>query len=159
MEPENTMHTFIIFEIDNPTAARLMAVEDLFEGSNTKPVSCTGGWEGDTSPSFIARMDDFDRLIRPSGYVDNQDCFMTVSECNKMYCGLAWADGHYEPMGNMTQVTEEQALAAPGYTYRHDLDIYWMAAHGNPDHVNGENSNPPSQSIHVMDKQHAIAAE
>ena len=123
-------------------------------------VPMVGSWQGEQEPSWIMRTDDFDRCVRDTHFVENQDAFMLVSECNKAYATLEWRDGYLENMGSMMSVPKDVAMQAPGYSYRPDIKTYWVCVDGNPDHVYGQPIPPFSQSIHSLDiSPEQLAAE
>lgn len=127
----------IIFEFDTKDvlciAMQYQSIKRAIAPSmgDIKPV--IGHWEGVTSQSFIMDEVEFNRLVRNSGMVDKQECFMHVTSCNKAYASLEYQDGLSIALGSMHQVSMEQAMRSDGWTYRPDLDVWWVAAHGNPD--------------------------
>lgn len=130
------MHKFIIFAIDH-NDTRTAWFEDWFKLQACKTgnlVICEGSWEGINERSYIVNRHDFE-LIKAGGWVDEQVCVLSVSSCNKQYAALEYPCGKLEPVGSMHSVTKEEALASVGYTYRPDLNVYWVAKEGNPDNA------------------------
>jgi hypothetical protein len=72
-------------------------------------------------------------VVKPLGYADNQDCVLEVSDCNKAYAVLVYADGRREGIGSLKNVTADEAMQCKGWTYRPDLGMYWTTVEGNPD--------------------------
>ena len=82
MTPEN-----IIFAIDNPTDRRCGMFEKAFALSDTSGslVPCEGSWEGITERSYLCTRADFEKAVKALGWVDQQECILAVTSCNKMY--------------------------------------------------------------------------
>lgn len=140
---------YTIFSIDNPTDWHQMAkfmryVDERMAMGKTKGkfIQCVGSWEGVIEPSFLCRTEDFEEHILKSGYVDKQDCVLQISECNKQYAQLLWLlEGTTEFVGSLKSVDKETALKENGWTYRPDLNTYWVTVKGNPDTVHGDKTN------------------
>lgn len=134
---------YTIFSIDNPndwhTMAKFMRhVDSLRALSKLKGevIQCVGMWEGRLEPSFLCRTDDFEDHVRSKGWCDNQEAVLQVSECNKQYAQFLWLEtGHTEFAGSLKSVSKDTALKENGFTYRPDLDTYWVLVSGNPDTV------------------------
>jgi len=93
-----------------------------------------GSYKGVAENSFICRKDDFDKHLRWSVFLSGQESILHVASGNKMEATLEYlADGSMVPLGCMHQVCKEEAMQAEAYSYRPDLDIYWIAKQGNPD--------------------------
>lgn len=136
---------YTIFVIDNHTSLRVMArflrfVDELraMGKTNGKVLQCVGSWGGVLEPSFICRTDDFEKHFKDSGYLDQQGCFLQVSECNKQYAQLLFPDGSTEFVGSLQDVSKEEAMKHDGWTYRPDLNTYWVVVQGNPDRTKEE---------------------
>lgn len=136
---------YTIFSIDNPNdwhnMSRFMRyVDEIMAMRKTKGrfIQCVGSWMGKLEPSFICRTDDFLEHILESGYVEDQECVLQVSECNKQYAQLWYLDDDKkESLGSLKSVSKQEAETQDGWTYRPDLNIYWIAVKGNPDTVHG----------------------
>jgi hypothetical protein len=130
-------HNIVIFSIDNgenPNTAL------LFESSfNNHPkrssnlIHANGSYEGTIEKSYICNRKDFNEIVVDWGWVNNQHCVLGVTSCNKAYAQLEYSSGDLEEVGCMHSVTKEEALSSMTYTYRPDLDLYWVAKLGNPD--------------------------
>lgn len=140
---------YTIFSIDNHTDLRTMArflryLDELraMNKLSGNVVQCIGSWEGKLEPSFLCRSDDWFKFIAHSTYVEGQECVMQVSECNKQYAQLVynhggdWMDTWF--LGSLKDVDKEGAMMHKGWTYRPDLNTYWVVVTGNPDTVRGE---------------------
>lgn len=98
-------------------------------------IQCVGSWEGKLEPSFICQTRDYEDHIKTSGYVDGQECVLQVSECNKQYAQLLYPNGTTESLGSLKSVAKDRAMEEAGWTYRPDLNTYWITVSGNPDTV------------------------
>ena len=97
---------------------------------------CIGSYKGELEQSFTMLTSDFQSFVKTSGYVANQESILEVSECNKQYADLVFSDGTRESIGSLKDVTKEEAMKHEAWTYRPDLNKYWVAVQGNPDTVN-----------------------
>jgi hypothetical protein len=132
---------YTIFSIDNHTdwhtSAKFMRYVDEITAMNKVKgnfIQCVGSWENTIEPSFICRTDDFLNYLLPSGYLDNQSCVLQVSECNKQYAQLLSIPDlvpHY--IGSLKCVPKEEALKHSAWTYRPDINQYWITVKENPD--------------------------
>jgi hypothetical protein len=130
-------HNIVIFSIDNgenPNTAL------LFESSfNNHPrrssslIHTIGLFEGTLEKSYLCNRKDFEEIVVDWGWVNNQHCVLGVTSCNKAYAQIEYISRYIEQVGCMHSVTKEEALSSPAYTYRPDLDLYWIAKVGNPD--------------------------
>lgn len=137
--------SYVIFSIDNennPMAMNVFMnhiaeVRRVFNTSNLTP--CMGSYKGQKENAFIWHVSDFDRYLRGTAYIQNQESVLHVASGNKMeayleYLGSDIGSGPYtEPAGQMHQVCKEEAMQSEAYTYRPDLNLYWVAKQGNPD--------------------------
>lgn len=97
-----------------------------------------GSWRGKVEQSYVMNTDDFKAHVLPLGWVDNQEAFLVVSSCNKAYAHLWYpreegTEACWVGLGSMHQVTAQEALASEGWTYRPDMNAYWVCKTGNPD--------------------------
>jgi hypothetical protein len=135
---------FTLFTIDfenNPQRMNvfinfLRQCEKTSEGYFVAAIGC---YRGKRENAFICKQSDFNRFIRGTVYMNGQESVLHVASGNKQEAHLEYlADGRRESLGSMHQVTMGEALASDGWTYRPDLDMYWVARPGNPDHSMGE---------------------
>jgi len=134
--------SYVIFSIDNEDNPHSMhifrgyirMVRESYKTSNLIP--CVGSYKGKKENAFMWSLQDFNKHIRGSVYVEHQESILHVASGNKMEASLEYLDPDgqfYEFLGCMHQVCKEEALASEAYTYRPDLYMYWVAKHGNPD--------------------------
>ena len=124
-------------------------------------VPIIGCYKGKLENAFICTQSDFNRFIRGTVYIVGQESVLHIASGNKQEAHLEYlADGRRESLGSMHQVTREEAMASDGWTYRPDLDIYWVAKKGNPDHSMGGVPHDwcKADRQHPVD-QHAYAAK
>jgi len=135
---------YTIFSIDNVSDLHSMAkflrhVDTLRAMSQLRGnmIQCIGSYKGELEVSFMCRSDDFEAYILNSGYVDNQESILRVSECNKQYAELYFlAEQGRVSIGSLKSVDKATAMGHDAWTYRPDLNTYWIAVDGNPDTVN-----------------------
>lgn len=102
-------------------------------------IPCVGSYEGVLEVSYICRSDDFDTHILNSGYVSGQESFVRLSECNKQYAELEYQHtGVRKSLGSLKSVDKDTAMKETAWTYRPDLNTYWITVKGNPDTVHGD---------------------
>ena len=138
MEPENTM-PYVIFTIDfenNPHRMNIfmnfIAEKAPDMAGNVLPM--IGCYKGKREHSFICREDDFNEFIRNTAFMRGQESILIVASGNKMEAVLEYlSDGRIVGLGCMHEVCKEEAMQAEAWTYRPDLDVYWIAKEGNPD--------------------------
>jgi hypothetical protein len=138
MEPENTM-SYVIFSIDfenNPH--RLNIFQNYCHQSRPYMVGnvipCFGKYEGEAEHSFLCAVEDFEDFFRKSIYLKGQESILHVASGNKMEVSIEYLDtGTMHSLGNMHQVTSEEALAAQDYTYLPSTGNYYVCKRGNPD--------------------------
>lgn len=133
---------YTIFSVDNHTNLReyakflhYLSVLEATKATKGNIIPCIGSYEGYLEPSFICLTEDFRNHIVDRSWVKDQECVMEISECNKKYTQLRYQDGSTLYLGCMKDVPAEEAYKATGFTYRPDMDTYWVAVKGNPDHV------------------------
>lgn len=140
---------YTIFSIDDEQdASTRIGFRLMFAMSDARGnlIECRGSYKGKTENAFMCRSDDFDAFVWGTGWVDEQESVLRVSECNKQYARLDYADFsnpvvdehnpvRSEGIGSLKSVSEEEAMQHAAWTYRPDLNIYWIAVEGNPDHT------------------------
>ena len=131
---------YVIFSIDNEDDPRVRRKfegdfeDSVLTGSNL--IKLIGAYKGETENAYLARVADFDAFVKPMGFVANQESILRVSECNKRYAVLEYlADGTQQDLGCLKDVPEAEAKAQEAWSYRPDIDVYWIAIKGNPDHT------------------------
>ena len=142
------MEKYTIFSIDDVNDIHALAkfthyldVKKAMQELKSEVKVCVGSYKGQLETSFLMRSDDFERFINcRSGwpFIKNQESILRVSECNKQYATLEYlATGKKEFIGSLKCVDKDTALKQDAWTYRPDVDQYWIAVQGNPDRVNG----------------------
>lgn len=150
---------YVIFSIDNQHDAFWRGVlAGMFKGAKGNLVPCVGSYEGETEFSWLCLREDFDNLIAGTDLIAEQESIMAISECNKQYARLeflgtnGYAKGAIQSLGSLKPVSKEEAMQHAGWTYRPDIDIYWIAVKGNPDTVppvNGWLSDQQVKALHA----------
>lgn len=126
----------VLFAVD-PTAPYWDSFQEYMHGMafDDRYKECIGSYNGEEEQSFIMPLNLFNEYVRHSGYVDDQESFLTITGCNKAYAVLEYQDGRpNEGLGSMQQVSEAIARTYPSWTHRLDTNAWYICAHGNPDH-------------------------
>ena len=131
--------TNVIFSIDGEEIAETR--EEFYRYLSRRGVSAVpavGCYKGAREFAWVMAKPQFDAAIRASVFVVEQESVMLVTSCNKMYATLEYLDSdegcgnRLEFLGSMHEVSPEEAEASDAWTYRADMDVYWVAK-GNPD--------------------------
>lgn len=125
------MH-YVIFSIDNVsdlhTKAKFLRhidTQNALGYLKGNMVLCIGCYKGILEDSFLLRSDDFDKWVRNSGYVNGQESVLHVRG-KDMHCEFEFLQGGCDSVGRLVQVTAQEAFKSDGWTYRPDLNIYWI---------------------------------
>lgn len=126
---------YTIFSIDNPTdwhqMAKFMRYVDtirVLQKLKGNIIQCIGSWENKLEHSFICLSEDFEKFIIDSKYVDNQEYVLLVSQNKKQFAYLKnLKTEEITSIGRLRQVSKKEALSLPCWTYRPDLDLYYVA--------------------------------
>lgn len=136
------MEKFVIFSIDgvNDThkQAKFLRHIDTARAMGKmqgKMVHCIGSYKGEIEPSYLMLWDDFLDHVIGKGFVGGQESILMVSECNKQYATLVFSDQSRQSVGSLKSVGKDEAMKHDAWTYRPDLNTYWIAVDGNPDTV------------------------
>lgn len=136
----STYPTTAIFSIDSPSRDmlenfKIFCIAEGLTSDDIKPL--VGCYKGKQEPSFLIEKAKFDRIIRDSGFVDGQESILIVSGCNKAYATLEFLDGVTpdESLGSMCNVSEDAAMTYDAWTFRPDINRWYICAHENPDHA------------------------
>ena len=130
------MPNYVIFSIDNATDThtqakflRFMDTKRVMSELQMPPVSLIGKYLGKLEHSFMCEEQDFLKYVLPYGWVDGQDCVMvvwTTKAGNMMAYFRGISSVYISPSAPLEQVSAEEAFKSDGFTYRPDLDIYWV---------------------------------
>ena len=132
--------SYVIFSIDNesnPMALKAFEgyIHDIqFDCASDLYTKLVGCYKGQKENAWIWSLEDFNKHLRGRVWIAEQESILHVASGNKMEATLEYLDNTPNvELGCMHQVCRAEALASEAYTYRPDLDIYWVAKHGNPD--------------------------
>lgn len=124
--------TYVIFSIDNVTDTHTLAkflrhFDTQIAMSKTKGYlkPCIGSYKGKLEQSFVCRTDDYLDFVEPYGAVDNQECVLWIDSDDCFLCDPEMSE---EPtyLGELKEVSKKKAMKSEGWTYRPDMDIYWI---------------------------------
>jgi phage tail tube protein FII len=94
---------------------------------------CVGAYKGVLETSFIMTERDFATFIEGSEYVLNQESVLLVEDGHRgnTYASLHYLsrgvrDGEHVDLGLLKSVDKSVALMQDAWTYRPDLNIYWI---------------------------------
>lgn len=133
------MGDYVIFAIDNDadlhTNAKFLRHVDeqraMMKMNGTMQL-CIGSYKGKLERSYIMRWDDFMSHVADSGYIDQQESVLVLRDgaYGKTYASLQFnADtvGDDElHLGVLKPVTAYNAMLEDAWTYRPDLDQYYV---------------------------------
>lgn len=155
---------YVIFSIDNehdPFWRGVLA--GMFTAAQGKLVPCVGSYNGETEHSWLCLRSDYDAIVAPTTMMDNQESIMAISECNKQYARLEFLDGRENVgLGSLKSVSAEEAKRHSSWTYRPDIDVYWVSVKENPDTTppaNGWLSDQQIKALHAANNFIELAAE
>lgn len=94
---------------------RMMATKLAMNIIDKDMQHCIGMWEGHLEPSYLMDRDAFEDVVRGSGYVDNQICFLVIPGDVRQPCVLDNKDGSTTVVGPMRPISD--AAAATNWTY------------------------------------------
>ena len=131
-----------IFSIDNVSEHRSLSKflhhmdkEKAIGRMSGNLVQCIGSYKGKLELSFIVSGSDYAAHIANSRWIKDQECVLEVTECNKQYATLIYGNGEKVGIGSLKSVDKDAALSQEAWTYRPDVDQYWISVAGNPDTV------------------------
>lgn len=89
--------------------------------------SCIGCYEGEMERSYMMLMTDFDKHVRNSGYVDDQETFLRVPGDVRQPCVLEYPDGqHAFTLGEMKRIHSSERHMYSGWTYVEKTGAYYV---------------------------------
>ena len=122
---------YIIFSVYQGKVDDALAHKGImasFDFSGIKYQECEGVYMGQKEESIIINAD-HEPLVLSLCRDYNQECYM-IAETHKHGLRKAYFvyldDGRKEFMGYLRSVSRERALESDGYTYRPDMDKYWI---------------------------------
>ena len=96
----------VIFSIDKAndfrTMARFMRFVDTHRAMGDfkgQVLQCIGEYKGVMEPSFMMLTIDYDKYIKGSGYVDNQESILKIPGDDRQPCHLEFKDGSQVILG------------------------------------------------------------
>lgn len=123
---------YVIFSIDNVTDTHTLAkflrhFDTQVALSKTKGYlkPCIGSYKGKLEQSFICHHDDYLDYVEPYGATANQESVLWLNDGDCFSCD---PELNEEPvfLGELKEVSKKKALKSEGFTYRPDLDTYWV---------------------------------
>lgn len=130
------MKSYVIFAIDNDsdlhTVSKFMRHVDTQKAmgrmqGTIKP--CVGSYKGQLEQSYIMTRQDFDRYVKASGYIDNQESILLLEVGHRgvTYGTLIFSGFEQDmPLGIMRAIPKDQAMSYDAWTYRPELDTYYV---------------------------------
>jgi len=123
------MH-YVIFSVENDlhTRAKFLRHIDTQRAMGYlkgNMVMCIGAYKGVLEDSFILCVEDFDKFVRNSVYLYNQESVLHVRG-KRMHCEFEYLSGGCDGGGQLVQVTAQEAFKSDGWTYRPDMNTYWI---------------------------------
>ena len=132
---------YVIFSIDDAHDLRSIAkfthfmdVQKAMGRLNGDPKICIGAYKGVLENSFIVTESDFYHHIEGTDYVLGQESILLVEDGHhgEMYASLHYLeqgvrDGEHYSLGLLKSVDKSVALEQDAWTYRPDLNTYWIA--------------------------------
>lgn len=128
------MSTAVIFSIDPKDMYETMKFYrhacDLKAGGKMvgKIIPCIGGYEGQLEQSFAVAEADFFRHFFQSPFCLKQKTFMSVLTSGKHQIAQIedWQTEEVLTKGRLEEVTMKKAFKSKGFTYRPDMNAYWV---------------------------------
>ena len=131
---------YVIFSIDDVHEVHTLAkfthtvdVHRVMQRMQGEMKICVGAYKGVLETSFIMTERDFATFIEGSEYVLNQESVLLVEDGHKgnTYASLHYLsrgvrDGEHVDLGLLKSVDKSVALMQDAWTYRPDLNIYWI---------------------------------
>jgi hypothetical protein len=131
------MANYVIFSVDNVQDVRTLAqfshhldMKRAMQKTKDSVKTCIGSYKGVMEQSFIMSRDDFDLVVRGTKWVENQESILHVEDGHRgvVYGALEYlADGTTEHIGVLREVSQSEAIQHDGWTYRPDLNKYFIA--------------------------------
>ncbi len=120
----------VIFSIDNATNTHALAkflrhwdTQEAMQKTKGRLIPMVGKWRGALEYSFLCLEEDFKNHIEAFGYTKGQEAIWKVGSDKRMPVENYY-DGSF--VGYLQEVSPESAFKAEGFSYRPDLDTYWV---------------------------------
>lgn len=129
------MTNYVLFSIDNVADTHTLAkflrhmdTQIVMGKTEGLLVQCIGSYKGKLELSFILNEKDYIDHVLPLEFTKGQECVLQIVSD---YVWMATSfDYDYncprEWLGHMKQVSKKKALKSDGFTYRPDLDAYFV---------------------------------
>jgi hypothetical protein len=123
---------YVVFSIDNVNDVHVLAKflrhVDTARAMNRMQggiQQCIGMYNGLLEVSFIMREDDFNEHVKPFGFTDNQECVLHIVGSDMQASLVSLTE--VKDIGFYEAVSHEEAANATSWTYRPDMDQYFIA--------------------------------
>jgi hypothetical protein len=130
------MANYVIFSVDNVQDVRTLAqfshhldMKRAMQKTKDSVKTCIGSYKGVMEQSFIMSRGDFDLVVRGTKWVENQESILHIEDGNagKVYGELEFlSDGSRQYLGQVSEVPQDEAMQHDGWTYRPDLNKYFI---------------------------------
>lgn len=129
--------SIVIFAIDNQSPFNHMLFRSMFAGADTagQLIPVIGSYKCETEFAYICLREDFNDFVEPNGFCEEQESILEATQCNKQYATLVYEDGTREGIGSMQVVSQSEAAMHDGWTYRPDMNQWFVCKKENPDSV------------------------
>jgi hypothetical protein len=130
------MANYVIFSIDNVHDVHTLAqfshhldMKRAMQKLKGRPILAIGSYKGVMEQSFILLRDDFDAVVRGSQWIKDQESILHIEDGHGgvVYGALEYlATGTTEHIGVMKEIDKREVMAYDAWTYRPDLNKYWI---------------------------------
>jgi len=128
----------VIFSIDQPhdlhVQAKFLRHLDTARAMDQLigPVTlCIGSYQGVLEPSFMMYRSDFNKIVKPTEYIRNQESILTVPGDTRQPCTLEYLqEDHKVGLGPMREVEEHHLPHYDGWTYILQTGKYFTCEEG-----------------------------
>lgn len=125
---------YVIFSVDNASnlhhLAKAIRYLDTIQAMNkgVNIILCHGAYKGSLEASFMCTREVFDTYVKGCHFVANQESFLFFEEGHRgrMYGTIETLGGELLSSGHIREVSKADAQSYEGWTYRPDLDKYWV---------------------------------
>jgi hypothetical protein len=131
---------YVIFSIDNVHDLHTLSkflhhvdVQRAMQRMQGDMKLCIGAYKGVLEQSFILTEPVFGAFVEGSEFLQGQESVLLIEEGHKgkTYASLHYlsggvCDGEHVSLGLLKSVDKSVALAQDAWTYRPDLNIYWI---------------------------------